>query len=242
MVIRFSFFLALFVASVGCNENSLRTLDEEELPPLDLAAADDDDDTTPESASDDDDDSIPDPDPSDDDDASISDPPDWRTECPPEAFDGVDFYGPDGESEIYVLDSSPTEATATLVVPVSGLYAVYDTAVSESGSSQTNETGFLRIRNSANPDGVPRNPNCGSDFIVQDSDNSGVPPAPLSYLGMFELVEGDNAVTLYHFCPMFNQGECEDFHIGDPEGASGCLGSGPNSIHLNGDGICLVPL
>jgi hypothetical protein len=227
MVVRFSLFLALFVASVGCNENSLRTLDEEQLPPLDIA--DDDDDTTP------------DPETSDDDD-SIADPPDWRSECPPEAFEGVGFYGPAGETEIYVLDSDPTEATATLVVPVSGLYAVYDTAVSESGSSQINETGFLRIRNSANPDGVPRNPNCGPDYVVQDSDNSGAPPAPLSYLGMFELVEGDNTVTLYHFCPLFNQGECEDFHIGDPEGASGCSGSGPNSIHLAGDGICLVPL
>jgi len=227
MVVRFFLFLALFVVSVGCNENSLRTLDDEQPPPLDVG--DDDDDDTPEPETGDDDD-------------SIADPPDWRSECPPEAFEGVAFYGPDGETEIYVLDSDPSEATATLVVPVSGLYAVYDTAVSESGASQTNETGFLRIRNSANPTGVPENPNCGEDFLVQDSDNSGIPPAPLSYLGMFELVEGDNEVTLYHFCPLFNQGECEDFHIGDPDAESGCFGSGLNSIHLTGDGLCLVPL
>jgi len=226
--------------SWGCNENSLRTLGDDPLPPpLD----DGEEQGEPQTEGDDDDDTdgAPYEDEQDDDDVGLDEPPPWREDCPPEALSPTEFYGPNGEDEIAVLSTTPTEATGTLVVPVAGFYAVYDTAVYESGASQTNETGYIRIRNFENPEGLPAINNCGDEFIVQDSDNSGIPPAPLGYLGSFELVEGNNEVTLYHFCPLYLQGQCEQFHIGDPGDPSSCYGAGPNSIHLVGDAICLVP-
>jgi len=237
--------LSLLVALplVGaCNENNLHVLDDPAPPPL----GDGDEDGDPWSGDDDDDDDTtddgnPHDDGVDDDDAGLEEPPPWREDCPPEALAATDFYGPNGENEIYVLSTSPTEAVGTLVAPVAGLYAVYDTAVFESGASQTNETGYVRIRNSVNPDGLPAITNCGDEYIVQDGDNSGAPLAPLAYLGTFELVEGANDLTLHHFCPLYADGQCESFHIGDPSEASSCYGNGPNSIHLVGDAICLVP-
>jgi hypothetical protein len=227
------------VLTWGCNENSLHSLGDDALPPpLEDGG---DEEPAPETDDDDDSDGAPYEDEEDDDDVGLEEPPAWREDCPPEALSPTDFYGPDGEAEIAVLSTSPTEATGTLVVPVAGLYAVYDTAVYESGASQTNETGYIRIRNPGNPQGLPAITNCGDEFIVQDSDNSGIPPAPLAYLGTFELVEGDNALTLHHFCPLYLQGQCEQFHIGDPSEPSSCYGQGPNSIHLVGDAICLVP-
>ena len=53
--------------------------------------------------------------------------------------------------------------------------------------------------------------------------------------------QGDNALTLYHFCPLFRQGLCEGFHIGETQGDSSCLGDNVNSLHLVAGGICLVP-
>jgi hypothetical protein len=215
--------VGLLLAALACSENTLRTLEEVVPPPLGV----DDDDAIEE--------------PQDDDDAGVEEPPLWRNDCPPEAIATAEFYGPNGESEIAVLDSDPTEASATLVVPFSGVYALYDTAVAESGASQINETGYIRIRNAANPSGVPSTSNCEDEYIVQDNDNSGLAPAPLIYLGTFPLLEGENALTLYHFCPLFEQGMCSEFHIGDPGDSSGCSGNGPNSIHLAGEAICLVP-
>ena len=53
--------------------------------------------------------------------------------------------------------------------------------------------------------------------------------------------QGDNALTLYHFCPLFLDGQCQAFHIGDPTEQSGCgAEGGPNSLHMSGDAICLV--
>lgn len=224
---------------LACNENSLHTLPGDAAPPV----LGDDDDSDDENPVDDDDDATGDPydDPVDDDDVGIEEPPPWRDDCPPEALQEVDFYGPNGEDEIYVLDSSPTEAVATMEVSVAGLYAVYDTAVYESGGSQTNETGYLRIRNDSNPEGVPTLNNCGDEYIIQDNDNSGSPPAALIYLGTFPLDAGANEVTLHHFCPLYRNGECEGFHIGAPDDPSGCSGNGPNSLHMSGHGICLIP-
>ena len=182
-----------------------------------------------------------DDDAADDDDASESPPPERIGECPPEAIPLTDFYGPDGQDEIYVLAWGNTQATATLVTPVAGMYDVYDTEVAESGASQTNESGYIRIANDHNPSGEPLWGNCANDWIVPDVDNDGPPALPWVYLGTFDLNDGDNQVVLSHYCPIFRAGECSVFHIGDPDASSGCNDSGPNSIHLNAEGICLIP-
>ncbi len=180
---------------------------------------------------------------SDDDDGTPYDeePPRWLDDCPPEAVQATGFFGPDGEDEIYVLANGQTESTGTLVVAAAGTYAVYDTDVYESGASQINESGYLRIRNEQNQDGLPIWGNCESEYIVQDGDNDGGAPAPLIYLGSFQLTEGENALTLHHFCPLFRQGLCEGYHIGESAGDNSCLGNGVNSLHLTAGGICLVP-
>ena len=242
-VFRFSLLSLVVTAAIvaqACSDQSLHTLPDDPQPGL--ITDDDDDNGGDDPGVDDDDTGAPyDDGQPDDDDVGIDEPPPWRDDCPPEALQVIDFYGPNGETEIYVLDSSPTEATATLVAPVAGLYAVYDTAINESGGSQTNETGFIRIRNDDNPEGLPTINNCGDEFIVQDNDNTGTPPAPLIYLGTFTLVEGDNDLTLHHFCPLYLDGQCQEFHIGDPADQSACGGNGPNSLHMTGDAICLIP-
>ena len=260
--------VALPLLVLGCNDNSLTAMNGGN-PPNPPGGADDDDDGADDDDAADDDDGSPyddgypnDDDASEDDDDAVSDddddgaedddddvsdddddddPDPWIDDCPDGAYSVTDFYSASGGDEIYVLSWDPTEADATLVSPVSGLFAVYDSYVYESGASQTNESGFIRIRNSANPEGAPSTPNCGLDFIVQDNDNDGDPPAPLIYMGTFELVAGDNELTLYHFCPLFRQGYCQAFHIGDPGQDSGCESGGANSIHVNGEGFCLVP-
>jgi len=256
--------LACGFALLACNENALHTFPDNNPPPLGDGDDDDDDDDddgvddddtggpyddgNPDDddvgTDDDDDDRAPNSDDDDvntDDDDDDDEPEEWLDECPEDAIPITDFYSSDGGDGIYTLSWGPTEADATLEAPVAGMYAVYDTYVYESGGSQTNESGFIRIRNNENPDGAPISPNCGLDYIIQDSDNSGSPPAPYVYLGTFELVQGANELTLYHYCALYRQGYCGSFHIGDPDANSGCEGSGPNSIHLEGEGICLVP-
>ncbi len=252
-------FFALLLCGFGllaCNDNTLTQLGETNPPPLgdgdnngdgdddDDDGDDEDDDGTYDDGQPDDDDDTPpasDDDDDDGDDDDGEDPDEFLEDCPAGGVPITDFIADDGGDEIYTLSWGPTEMSATLVAPVGGLYAVYDSYVYESGGSQTNESGFLRIRNSLNPDGVPSTPNCGLDYIFQDSDNSGAPPAPLIYLGSFELVAGDNELTMYHYCELFRQGYCEDFHIGSSDANSSCNSGGVNSLHLVGEGICLVP-
>ncbi len=235
---------------LGCNDNALRQLGDPLQDPYGDPANDDDDSWDGQDDDDSggpyddgqpDDDDSDGPGPSDDDDAADEPPPQRIGECPPEAIPLTDFYGPDGQDEIYVLAWNNTQATATLVTPVAGLYDVYDTEVSESGASQTNESGYIRIANDHNPSGVPEWGNCVNDWIVPDVDNDGPPALPWVYLGTFDLNDGDNQVILSHYCPIFRAGECGTFHVGDPDAASGCNDSGPNSIHLNAEGICLIP-
>jgi hypothetical protein len=211
----------------ACSDNSLLLRGDGDSVVRDQPSVDDDDTTTG----------------ADDDDGTPYDeePPRWLDDCPPEAIEATDFFGPDGSDEIYVLANGQTESTATLVVPYSGTYAVYDTYVYESGASQINESGYLRIRNDQNVDGLPLWGNCQAEYIIQDGDNDGAAPAPLIYLGSFNLTEGDNALTLYHYCPLFREGLCEGYHIGESVGDNSCLGNGVNSLHLTADGICLVP-
>jgi hypothetical protein len=237
--------IAAFFLTAGCSDASLVQLpdgergyvtDDDDDASSDDDDASDDDDGAPYDEGDDDDASP------DDDDATADGPPaDRISECPPDAVQIVDFHGPSGEDEIYVLAWNNTTASATLEAPLAGLYDLYDTSVAESGASQTNETGFIRVSNDHNPDGAPVWANCGDDWIVPDSDNAGPPPAAWSYLGTFDLNEGANALTLHHWCPVYRTGNCAWFHVGDPDGPSGCNDDGPNSIHLNVDGFCMIP-
>jgi hypothetical protein len=221
--------LLLPLLGLGCSDNKLLTMGDDPIvvpdPPGDDDVADDDDAVA------DDDDGAP----------YDEEPPQWLDDCPPEAIQATDFFAPDGGDEIYVLANGHTEDTGTLVASPAGVYAVYDTFVYESGASQINESGYLRIRNEVNTDGLPLWGNCGDEYIVQDGDNDGSAPAPLIYLGSFELVEGYNELTLHHFCPLFRQGLCEGFHIGETQGDSSCLGNNVNSLHLVAGGICLIP-
>jgi hypothetical protein len=239
---RFPFHLFLCAALappalVGCGDSELQPLDGGTVHTRDDPAAgdDDDDDDTPGGG--------PYDDPDDDDDAG-GDDDDTVThldDCPEDGVAITDFVTDDGDGEIHTLSWGPTWASATLVAPVAGRFAVYNADVYESGGAQTNESGYLRIRNEANPEGVPETPNCDQEHVVVDGDNDGPPPGPLVHMGTFSLVEGDNELVLHHYCPLFRAGRCGDLHIGDPAASSGCHGGGLNSLHFVGAGLCLVP-
>ena len=237
--------LALLVLLIGCNENALNSLnsppqrgDEDTGDDDDAVSDDDDDDPTGDNENEgDDDDDVGDDDDAGDDDDDDTPPPKELDACPEDGL-MAEFYGSNGQDEIYVLAYDPTEATGTIVAPIAGIFDIYDSSVAESGDSQMNETGFVRIRNSHSSEGEPLFANCGLDWLVMDTDNDGAPPN-LVYMGTFDLEEGDNELTLYHYCPLYQQGYCSEFHIGDPNN-NGC-NDGAHSIHFNGEGLCLVP-
>jgi len=237
--------LALLLVTSGCNETALEGLNS---PPQrgDEGAANDDDAADDDDLADDDDGTNENEQPADDDDLGDDDdgevPPKTIDDCPDGAVYVTDFWGAGGEDEIYVLGNgnAPTEASATLVAPTAGLFDLYDISVAESGGSQTNESGFIRVRNAPNPEGLPALANCGLDWIQVDPDNEFNPPE-LFYMGTFELVQGENELTLYNYCGLYRQGLCQEFHIGDPDTDGGCNTGNYNSIHLAGEGVCLVP-
>ena len=172
-------------------------------------------------------------------DPNLENPP---TGGPPEVFlddcpEGIEVGFTPGE--IYVKANDSTIATATLNSTQTGWFHVYDTTIAESGSSQQNETGFVRIANSDVPDGAPVWGSCGDDWIVRDADNSGTPKAEKIYLGTFWLQAGDNALTLEHVCNLVALGEC----AGSLNQVSGhmCEDSGnPNSVHVLAEGLCVI--
>ena len=141
--------------------------------------------------------------------------------------------------EIYVLGSNATTATGVLRASTPGWYAIYDIALAESGGSQTNESAYLQIANSSNPDGRPLYENCEGWWILADSDNDGTAPLDPIYLGTFWLDAGDNEVTLRHYCELYRQGLCTSFHNAAPSNGT-CDSSNPNSAHFNGDGVCMT--
>ncbi len=146
-------------------------------------------------------------------------------------------FHPDG---IYVKSWDRMEDSGTLVADVAGLYHVYDYTIAESGESQTNESAYFRVTNDTNPSGVPEFANCRTDWVVIDLDNE----APLEegsrvYVGTFWLDEGDNPLTMHHFCPIVRSGGCPDLHLTDDSGGT-CDSDNPNSVHFNGEGLCLV--
>jgi|GEM_PF-3509818 len=185
-----------------------------------------------------------DDDPSDDDPPIQDDPPDDdppTPEVPPEIVEDCDtsVTASFESDEIYVLSWSSTSATGTLISPASGWFHLYDTSLSESGASQFNESAYLRIASSLRPDGTPYFGNCGDDWVVQDSDNFGVLPTESRiYVGTFWLDEGENTLTMHHYCPLYRSGECPDLHFEDDPGGT-CDSDNVNSVHYGGYGICI---
>ncbi len=147
----------------------------------------------------------------------------------------VPWIGP----EAAVLATDPF-ATGQIDVPAAGLYDVYDLVPAESGASQTNESAWLRIPSSAEPDGHPTWGNCGDEYVFVDPDNNGpLPAGTTQYLGTFWLDAGVVAVEVHHYCPLYLAGQCPQYH--DPYGTP-CEGGTANSVHVTGGAVCLVPV
>ena len=165
-------------------------------------------------------------------------PPD---SLPPEVIEG-ECEGTNAVSispTIYVTTSAPTAAT-TLTASEAGWYHLYDYTIAESGESQRNETAYIQVSNSTNPDGHPALANCGDDWIVEDADNDGgLPTGSRIYLGTFWLDAGDNTLSLMHFCPLYEAGSCSSFHDTD-DSSSTCESGNVNSVHLEGEGLCVT--
>jgi hypothetical protein len=141
--------------------------------------------------------------------------------------------------EIWVATNGSTAQSGDLHVTGSGWFHIYSAYSAESGASQQNESAFYRIENEVSVEGAPQFGNCGTDWIVQDGDND----APWTegayiYIGTFELVEGVNTLNLFHYCLLFWEGECSEFHF-EEELSSTCDSSNPNSAHFSGD-LCLL--
>lgn len=120
---------------------------------------------------------------------------------------------------------------------VSGWYAVYKNEVAESGSSQRNESSYYRVYNAANPMGLPRDPNCGGEYIVPDYDNDGRTPERV-YLGTFYFdASSANTIQMRHYCAI--REVCPSF-----EDDQQACGASSDSIHINrGDAnLCLEAL
>lgn len=170
---------------------------------------------------------------------SFDDPP---TDRPPTFLDGGDCEGNETAwfdfDEIYVKSWDQTSQTGLVSATVAGWYHIYDLGMAESGESQTNETAYVRISNATNPGGTPAWANCGQDWFVVDADNHGEPTERL-YSGTFWLDEGDNTLELLHYCPNYRDGQCTTLHITDWSDGT-CDSSNPNSVHLVGDGACVI--
>jgi hypothetical protein len=215
----------------GCNDQHLTPLGEPPYPSPGFDAPDDDD---PGSA--DDDDSWDEtPDPPDDDDG----PPDEAGDPTGDAncADGVLATWSPGEVALLSWDAAPAEGV--LDSPLTGWFHVYDLAITESGASQRNESAWLRIPNDLNLSGAPAVANCGLEWLTADLDNDGpLPPGTTQYLGTFLLVEGPNRVEVRHFCELYRQGLCTEFHY-EVDAGSSCHASNPNSVHITGEAVCL---
>ena len=175
-------------------------------------------------------------------DADADSDTDSDVDLPPEIF--VDACAPDvtasfDSGEIYVKSWERETDSGTLTADQSGWYHVYDYSLAESGSSQTNEVSYLRITNSRRPDGEPYWENCAGEWIVDDFDNSGSVEGRRIYTGTFWLEAGANDLALIHYCPLERRGYCPDFHD-TSDAASTCDSDGPNSVHFNGAGLCLL--
>jgi len=185
---------------------------------------------------DDDDDNSPGDDDDDDGPGDDHDPPEFLDDpCDPGDLATTT------ESMLIVGSWDPLEASTTLVAPAAGEYDVYNTHIVESGPSQWNETAYVRITNAGNPDGRPVFGNCGPEWIVADADNFGPPPGVQTYIGTFWLEGGNNTLTVHHYCPENRAAICEGFEFMDDPNST-CASNNFNSVHFNGEGVCLIPV
>ena len=144
-------------------------------------------------------------------------------------------------SAIAVLASDPITASGELVADSDGWYHVYDYTIAESGDSQRNETAYFRITNGSTSDGLPYFANCGDEWLVLDADNEGeLPAGSRIYIGTFYLEAGTNLLTMTHFCDLVRNGSCTEYETTDSDQTCDVT-SNPNSVHFEGEGICLVP-
>jgi len=167
----------------------------------------------------------------------------WDTAPPAPPMDEIDECPNEAEvsiaSGVYVLSWDRTEVSGVLEAQSQGWYHLYDFALSESGDSQRNESGYLRLPNDINPDGQPRWSNCQSNWVQVDQDNYQAPAATRVYLGTFWLNEGPNPFSFTHYCPLYRAGHCLGLH--DAEDAkSTCESGNLNSVHFEGEGLCIV--
>ncbi len=254
--------LAACVILCGCSDYDVWT-DDDDMPggigDLDDDDDDDDDghphDDDTDEVGDDDDTGLGDDDfgPGDDDDTGIGDDDmhgDDDADADDDDGEGEDDDCPngvavtvtdsDGDGQVVITTSDP-EDWAVIQVPVSGVYEIYDSQLSESGATQMNESSYIFVSNSVNPVGLPVTANCDSRWIVGDTDNVNTPVDPI-YVGTFSLMAGeDNLLTLHHYCPLYQNGQCPSFHNGDPNTGSGCNTNNANSVHMDLDGICIIP-
>jgi hypothetical protein len=180
----------------------------------------------------------------DDDDDDDDDGDDIDTDTPPDGM--LDDCTPGTvatwmNGEIYVTSWDRDTQSGTLHVADSGWYHVYDYSIAESGDEQWNESAYIRIKNTTFPAGKPHFTNCNDDWVVVDSDNTGpMPSGSRIYVGTYWLLSGDNDLTMHHYCPVRRGGECAGLEITDNPDST-CDSSNGNSVHFNGEGICLVP-
>ena len=258
ILVIFEVALAAGLILCGCSDYDVWT-DDDDLPPDGIDGLDDDDDDSHGSSDDDDDDADVGLDDDDtglddddlgpgDDDTSVGDD-DTSEADDDDDGEGEDDDCPNGVSATVtdsdgdgwvVITTSDPEDWAIVNVPVDGVYEIYDSQLSESGSSQMNETSYITVSNSVNPVGLPVAANCDSRWIIGDTDNVSTPVDPI-YVGTFSMMASeDNLLTLHHYCPLYQNGQCPSFHNGDPNSGSGCNTNDANSVHMDLDGICIV--
>lgn len=180
----------------------------------------------------------------------------------PDASDGPSFLAPppvrpppafvpdlscEGRSSVHLSDSlvvtswSRNQDSAILEADAAGWYWLYGNVPADSGPEQQNETASLRVSNRSNPDGSSLHTNCGEEWLVQDADNHGSPSGERSYLGLFWLDEGRNAVSLHHTCPRIRAGVCGTFEESDRL-TSSCHSYNANSVTVRADAMCAIPV
>lgn len=153
--------------------------------------------------------------------------------CPPDqrpSFQFKDDQDGTKDGQLVALGNrQPYQSCGTLTVTKTGYYRLYDTELSESCKTQQDETGYLTVANSCNPDGWALESNLGKRFVVLDSDNTNnckkdsecsggrvcrngtnggtccVPSQP-TFMGTFLLVAGENnKICLNHLCPEWRE-------------------------------------
>lgn len=141
--------------------------------------------------------------------------------------------------EIWVATNGAMERTGAVTVSAEGLFDVYSAFSAESGDTQWNESSFYRFENELSPEGESSESNCSEEWVVRDADNfESWEAGDFIYIGTFLLAEGENTMQLSHYCLLYEEGECQEFHFED-EPSSTCGSDNPNSAHFSGE-LCLL--